>query len=139
MSGRVFLVLCSGCFARLPFSRLGRTTTGRRHGARCTHTSQAPVSICGAALSIRSKYEISRRRPYRVECTGSLLTSEVKQHRARLVLGWGTAWEDLRVLSAFLPGFVHHDPGYGLGCIFFFDRKAENFQFLFFMSATIST
>ena len=47
-------------------------------------------------------------RPYRVECTGSLSTSEVKQHRARLVLGWGTAWEDLRVLSAFyvarLPG-----------------------------------
>ena len=41
------------------------------------------------------------RRPYRVECTGSLPTSEVKRHRARLVLGWGTAWEDLRVLSAF--------------------------------------
>ena len=40
-------------------------------------------------------------RPYHVECTGSLLTSEVKRHRARLVLGWGTAWEDLRVLSAF--------------------------------------
>ena len=43
-----------------------------------------------------------RRRPYRVEYTGSLLTSEVKRRRARLVLGWGTAWEDLRVLSAFL-------------------------------------
>ena len=42
-----------------------------------------------------------RRRPYRVECTGSLSTSEVKQRRARLVLGWGTAWEDFRVLSAF--------------------------------------
>ena len=41
-------------------------------------------------------------RPYRVECTGSLLTSEVKRHRARLVLGWGTVWEDLWVLSAFL-------------------------------------
>ena len=40
-------------------------------------------------------------RPYHVECTGSLLTSEVKRHRARLVLGWGTAWEDPRVLSAF--------------------------------------
>ena len=40
-------------------------------------------------------------RPYHVECTGSLLTSEVKRHRAQLVLGWGTAWEDLRVLSAF--------------------------------------
>ena len=47
------------------------------------------------------KSDPSRRRPYRVECTGSLSTSEVKQHRARLVLGWGTAWEDLRVLSAF--------------------------------------
>ena len=35
------------------------------------------------------------------ENTGSLLTSEVKRYRARLVLGWGTAWEDLRVLSAF--------------------------------------
>ena len=31
----------------------------------------------------------------------SLLTSEIKRRRARLVLGWGTAWEDLRVLSAF--------------------------------------
>ena len=43
-----------------------------------------------------------RRRPYRVEYPGSLLTSEVMQLRARLVLGWGTAWEDLRVLTAFL-------------------------------------
>ena len=42
-----------------------------------------------------------RQRPYRVEYTGSLPNSEVKRHRARLVLGWGTAWEDLRVLLAF--------------------------------------
>ena len=41
-------------------------------------------------------------RPYHVECTGSLLTSEVKRHRARLALGRGTAWEDLRVLPASL-------------------------------------
>ena len=41
-------------------------------------------------------------RPYRVECTGSLLTSEVKRHRAWLVLGWGTACEHLKVLAAFL-------------------------------------
>ena len=32
-----------------------------------------------------------RWRPYRVECTGSLSTSEVKRLRARLVPGWGTA------------------------------------------------
>ena len=44
---------------------------------------------------------VLRRRPYRVECTGSLPTSEVKRRRARLVLGWGTAREDLRVLPAF--------------------------------------
>ena len=42
---------------------------------------------------------------YCVEYTGSLPTSEVKRRRARLVLGWGTAWEHLRVLSAF-PFFV---------------------------------
>ena len=36
----------------------------------------------------------------RVECTGSLSTSEFKQHRTRLILGWGTAREVLRALSA---------------------------------------
>ena len=29
------------------------------------------------------------------------MTSEDKWLRARSALGWGTAWEDLRVLSAF--------------------------------------
>ena len=38
------------------------------------------------------------QRPCRVDCTGSLLTSEVKRLRAWLVLGSGTAWEYLRVL-----------------------------------------
>ena len=47
------------------------------------------------------RIKIHRWRPYRVEYTGSLLTSEVKPHRARLVLGWGTAREHLRVLPAF--------------------------------------
>ena len=28
------------------------------------------------------------------------MTSEIKRRRARLLLGWGTAWEDLGVLSA---------------------------------------
>ena len=52
---------------------------------------------------------VLRWRPYRVECTGSLPTSEVKRRKARLVLGWGTAWEDLRVLSAFAEFAVHTD------------------------------
>ena len=55
----------------------------------------------GVAWSLQNFCLSYCRRPYRVECTGSLLTSEVKRRRARLVLGWGTAREDLRVLSAF--------------------------------------
>ena len=52
-------------------------------------------------------------RPYHVECTGSLPTSEVKRHRARLVLGWGTAWEDLRVLTAFTWSNMTVQPNVG--------------------------
>ena len=41
------------------------------------------------------------QRPYYVEYTRSHSNSEVKRHKARSVLGWGTAWEALRVLLAF--------------------------------------
>ena len=43
---------------------------------------------------------VFRQRPYHVESTASRPISEVKQRRARLVLGWETAWEH-RVLLAF--------------------------------------
>ena len=42
----------------------------------------------------------SRQRPYHVEYTSSRPITEVKQHWARIVLGWETAWE-LLVLLAF--------------------------------------
>ena len=42
-----------------------------------------------------------RKRPYRNEYAGSLPNSEANRSRARSVLGWGTAWEVLRVLLAF--------------------------------------
>ena len=59
----------------------------------------------------RMPYPLGNRwRPYRVECTRCLPTSEVKRRRAWLVLGWGTAWEDLKVLSAFLFCFALHAP-----------------------------
>ena len=45
---------------------------------------------------------IVRQRPYRNEYTRSLPNSEVNRCRARSVLGWGTAWEVLWVLLAFL-------------------------------------
>ena len=35
----------------------------------------------------------NRQRPYHVEYTGSRPITEVKQRRARIVLGWVTAWE----------------------------------------------
>ena len=37
-----------------------------------------------------------------MECTGSLPNSEVKPRKARIVLGWVTAREVLRVLLTFL-------------------------------------
>ena len=57
-----------------------------------------------------------RQRPYYVEYTRSHPNSEVKQRKARSVLGWGTAWEVLRVLLAFcLWGCPPYSPGSGPG------------------------
>jgi hypothetical protein len=39
--------------------------------------------------------------PLLADGTRSSLTTAVKQRRAQLVLGWGAAWEDSRVMSAF--------------------------------------
>ena len=67
---------------------------------------QIPGSI--GAPAIRSLVSITRKiitllsnevneglrlRPYHVEYTSSRPITEVKQRRARLVLGWVTAWE----------------------------------------------
>ena len=49
-----------------------------------------------------------RQRPYCVECTGSLPNSEVKPRKARIVLGWVTAREVLRVLLTFLLARLNH-------------------------------
>ena len=80
--------------------------------ALCTHSSaylnchclvvylNGPVHLSLLTLSLQTLFIYNCWRPYHVECTGYLLTSEVKRHRARLVLGWGTAGEDLRVLLA---------------------------------------
>ena len=64
----------------------------------------------GGSLGIRNGWEEHRWRPCRVECAGSLPTSRAKRRRARLVLGRGTALEDLRVLSAF-PNAAPPDNG----------------------------
>ena len=76
------------------------------HETQFKKTALAPQQ-CIWNNNINYKHHI-RWRPYRVECTGSLLTSEVKRRRARSVLGWGTAREDLRVLSAFYSSSFDH-------------------------------
>ena len=82
-----------GCWVRMSRDR----ASARTESAGMAFT----VYSSNASGLILACPSISRWRPYRVECTGSLLTSEVKRLRARLVLGSGTAWEYLRVLSAF--------------------------------------
>ena len=83
-------MLCGGCV--LGFALLFVSSRAER-------TNRCCVLLWVLQASMVS--DTPRWRPYRVECTGSLPTSEVKRRRARLVLGWGTAREDLRVLPAF--------------------------------------
>jgi hypothetical protein len=97
----IVLVTCRLNIAQtssVEYTRHGRcpSHTAQRNWTTQTSHRMRPVADIHLHLSI-----CHRRRPYRVECTGSLLTSEVKRRRARLVLGWGTAREDRRVLSAF--------------------------------------
>ena len=82
-----------------------------RHKNDCaSHKNRPALLLCTLvpilffAIYKQIKKVFLRQRPYRVECTGSLPNSEVKRRRARLVLGWGTAREDLRVLLAFAIG-----------------------------------
>ena len=69
----------------------------------CVRVRQDCARLHPWSSSHHVAHQVCRWRPYRVECTGSLPNSEVKRRRARLVLGWGTAREDLRVPPAFSP------------------------------------
>ena len=71
--------------AFLHISQCHECVRRRKHEA-CAIDGQHFVDI---KLRNLQRLRDCRRRPYRVECTGSLSTSEVKQHRARLVRGWG--------------------------------------------------
>ena len=67
------------------------------------------VSLCVDLRDLRcvlDKVNL-RCRPYYHENTGSHSNSEVKRGKARLVLGSGTAWEPLWVLTAF---YRHDSP-----------------------------
>ena len=74
-----------------------RMTKAHTYGAGAVGKERGPRRRAPAPRQKGAKCQ----RPYRVENTGSLPNSAVKQRRARLVLGWGTAWESLGVLLAF--------------------------------------
>ena len=79
-----------------------RENAGVRESGGCTDTCRERQRESGREHDADVEvHKYCRWRPYRVECTGSLPNSEVKRRRARLVLGWGTAREDLRVPPAF--------------------------------------
>ena len=80
---------------------LSQNGYGGRVGAKGGAVRTSSALPTWASMWKRRPCREDRWRPYRVECTGSLSTSEVKRHRARLVLGWGTAWELPGVLPAF--------------------------------------
>ena len=63
-------------------------------------------------------FNICRQRPYHVESTGSRPITEVKQRRARLVLGWVTAWEHRVLLANFFFFFFSSFPLFKLIYIF---------------------
>ena len=69
-------------------------------GGRHFISRSSPFAVSLSLDFKENRHTLFCWRPCRVECTGSLLTSEVKRHRARLVPGWGTAW-------GALPAFLH--------------------------------
>ena len=94
--------MCFGASSKGLQDGRARFASGARTTAQQRGEGWAVLRQRAAGRARHNSCMCRRWRPYRVEHTGSLLTSEVKRHRARLVLGWGTAREDLRVLSAFM-------------------------------------
>ena len=74
---------------------------GQRQWLWCLRLVSARVVTSSFMLQIKEvKMDWFRRqRPYHAENTSSRPITEVKQHRARLVLGWVTAWEHRVSLS----------------------------------------
>ena len=61
------------------------------------------IRLRGALFCVGGEHKV-RRRPYRVECTVSLPTSEIKRRRARLVLGWGEPTSEVQRRARLVQG-----------------------------------
>ena len=97
------VLLCVHCFSHLLSpSCFGPVGQSPQYLLDCQFHALLLIRCLMSAFHVFCLFPYICCRPYHVECTGSLPTSEVKRHRARLVLGWGTAWEHPRVLPAFL-------------------------------------
>lgn len=65
----------------------------RRRGSPAGVGRESREGVAGKMELSWLRKVLERLRPYHVENTGSRPITEVKQRRARLVLGWVTAWE----------------------------------------------
>ena len=74
-----------------------------------------------------------RQRPYHVESTGSRPITEVKQRRARLVLGWVTAWEPRVLLASHFAPF----PKLYSALLQWICLSKDNFETSFFIYAIL--
>ena len=95
--------MCIGGGAAPISSLISSSGRGMDFNRRPDHVRRA------SAFALQKAYRTERSclRPYHVENTGSRPITEVKQRRARLVLGWVTAWEHrVQLASSFLFFFL---------------------------------
>ena len=106
-------LLCSGAQLQARGTRVDSAPRLQRHTHTHIHTGEQTRPTrsdrnCCSPDGNQLVAVLFRQRPYSVEHTRSHLNSEVKQPKARSVLGWGTAWEVLRVLLAFCARVCLH-------------------------------
>ena len=110
---RIVLVLCSGSCLFVPSNAVRCLRLSHVWGSRLCwltqHHFRNPITCLGKRARVCSRCmrhnntPRGKQRPCHVENTGSRQITEVKQRRARLVLGWVTAWEHrVQLASSFL-------------------------------------
>ena len=93
-------MICQYLWTRRDETTIDRPQVDRLHIlAHRTRLGLYKFHTAGVYIWVRALYH--RCRPYYAKSTGSHPNSEVKRHKAGLVLRWGTAWET-PVLTAFL-------------------------------------
>ena len=100
-------------------AQLGERSTEDAEVGCSIHPDGSSMHVLLATAQVMSVYMTwyplfiqgrSRARSYHAESTRSLLHTEVKRHRARLVVRWGTTREVLVLRSSFFVFLFHFVP-----------------------------